>query len=270
MLSSHSAAVLLGADCAPEDAPAEVTVPRRWPSGSTQVCSSHRSTLAADDVRPCRGVLVSLRTCGPATTSATARLVDAVVGIDALANVCRYRPHRHPRLGAPPSEAHRAVATCDEPSRWLDRARRLPYGDSPAVDPRCRAVSRRPRLQYPVLDYVRRRSVWLDLALPGTAHRHRVRGCRPHPPRARAPRRGPLHAACRRGDGGSTGSRSTRCTPNRTRSSLRSVALSPRVEHARPRYGHDREGAHVALAGGTASRSSRGVRRLPPRSRSPG
>jgi hypothetical protein len=91
VLSGHSAAVLLGADCAPKDAPAEVTVTgggqREHPG-----LLVHRGTLAVDDVRPCRGVLV---TSGLRTGYDLGRrpgLVDAVVGIDALANLCRFDP----------------------------------------------------------------------------------------------------------------------------------------------------------------------------------
>ena len=86
VLSGHSAAVLLGADCAPEDAPAEVTVPGGGQREHTGLLV-HRGALAADEVRPCRGVLV---TSGLRTGYDLGRrpgLVDAVVGIDALANV---------------------------------------------------------------------------------------------------------------------------------------------------------------------------------------
>jgi hypothetical protein len=75
VLSGYSAAVLLGADCAPEDAPAEVTV-----SGGRRIHPGlrvHREELAADEVHPCCGVVVTSRLRTPTTwgdVSASSRL----------------------------------------------------------------------------------------------------------------------------------------------------------------------------------------------------
>jgi very-short-patch-repair endonuclease len=163
VLSGHSAAVLLGADCAPKDAPAEVTVPgggqREHPG-----LLVHRGALAAEDVRPCRGVLV---TSGLRTGYDLGRrpgLVDAVVGIDALANVCRFDPadilalsDRRPSARGC-RDLRRAVALADRRagSPMETRLRLiLVSGGLPA-----------PEVQYPVLDDIRRRAVWLDLAYP--------------------------------------------------------------------------------------------------------
>jgi hypothetical protein len=91
VLSGHSAAVLLGADCASGETPAEVTVPgggQREHSGLLV----HRGALAGDEVRSCRGVMV---TSGQRTAYDIGRrpgLVDAVVAVDALANACRFDP----------------------------------------------------------------------------------------------------------------------------------------------------------------------------------
>ena len=156
VLSGHSAAVLLGADCAPKDAPAEVIVPgggqREHPG-----LLVHRGALAADDVRPCRGVLV---TSGLRTGYDLGRrpgLVDAVVGIDALANVCRFDPtdilalsDRRPSARGC-RDLRRAVALADRRagSPMETRLRLiLVSGGLPA-----------PEVQYPVLDDVRRRAV---------------------------------------------------------------------------------------------------------------
>ena len=117
VLSGHSAAVLLGADCAPKDAPAEVIVPgggqREHPG-----LLVHRGALAAEDVRPCRGVLVTsgLRTGydlgdGPGSStpsSGSTRWRTSAASTPPTSSPCRTAVR-----------AHGAVATCDEPSRWL-------------------------------------------------------------------------------------------------------------------------------------------------------
>jgi very-short-patch-repair endonuclease len=161
VLSGHSAATLLGADCAADNAPAEVTVPgggqREHPG-----LLVHRGALAPAEVRPCRGVVV---TSGQRTAYDIGRrpgLVDAVVALDALANACRFDPadvlalaQRHPR-GC--RDLRRAVALADRRagSPMETRLRLiLVLGGLPT-----------PEVQFPVLDDVRRRAVWLDLAYP--------------------------------------------------------------------------------------------------------
>jgi hypothetical protein len=113
VLSGHSAATLLGADCAADDAPAEVTVPgggqREHPG-----LLVHRGSLAPAEVRSCRGVVV---TSGHRTAYDIGRrpaLVDAVVAVDALAT---------PVASTPPTSSlwrrlvreHGAAVTCAAP-----------------------------------------------------------------------------------------------------------------------------------------------------------
>jgi very-short-patch-repair endonuclease len=163
VIAGHSAAVLLGADCAPEDAPAEVMVPgggqREHPG-----LLVHRGALDADEVRPCRGVVVTSPVQTAYTLGRRPELVDAVVAIDALANACRFDPadvlvHAQRRPGARGlRDLRRAVALADRRagSPMESRLRLiLVLGGLPA-----------PEVQFPVQDEARRRVVWLDLAYP--------------------------------------------------------------------------------------------------------
>jgi hypothetical protein len=91
VLCGHSAAVLLGADCAPEDTPAEVTLC----SGGQRAHPGlriHRGALAAEAVRPCRGVRVTAPVPTAYDLGGRPGLVEAVVAIDALANAGRFDP----------------------------------------------------------------------------------------------------------------------------------------------------------------------------------
>jgi len=91
VLSGYSAAVLLGADCADPEAPAEVTVPGggQRPHDGPQV---HRGVLSEDEIRRCRGVLVTSPRRTAFDLGRRPDLVEAVVGIDALANAGRFAP----------------------------------------------------------------------------------------------------------------------------------------------------------------------------------
>jgi very-short-patch-repair endonuclease len=162
VLSGYSAAVLLGADCGPEGAPAEVTVSggRRTHPG----LRVHRDALCVDEVRPCRGVRVTTPLRTAYDLGRRPGLVEAVVGIDAVSNVCRFEPRdvlevaaHHPGArGA--RDLRRAVALADR------------RAGSP-METRLRLVLvlrglPKPEVQFPVLDDARRRAVWLDLAYP--------------------------------------------------------------------------------------------------------
>jgi very-short-patch-repair endonuclease len=162
VLSGHSAAVLLGADCAPEEAPAEGTVAggRRTHPG---LCV-HRDALPADEVRACRGVLVTSDQRTAYDLGRQPDLVEGVVGIDAVANACRLDPsevlslaQRHPDARGS-RNLRRAVALADR------------RAGSP-METRLRLVLvlrglPKPEVQFPVLDDVCHRAVWLDLAYP--------------------------------------------------------------------------------------------------------
>ena len=117
VLSGHSAAVLLGADCAPKDAPAEVTVPgggqREHPvCWCTAAPSPGRRT-------PCRGVVVTSPDCGPATTWVGVPGSSTPSSRSMPWQQLPLRSHRHPRSVGPPSERtglrdlRRAVALAD-------------------------------------------------------------------------------------------------------------------------------------------------------------
>jgi hypothetical protein len=91
VLSGHSAGLLLGADRAPDDAPAEVTVPGGGQREHAEL-RVHRGTLTRDEVRACRGVLVTSPLRTAYDRGRRPGLVDAVVAVDALANTCRVDP----------------------------------------------------------------------------------------------------------------------------------------------------------------------------------
>jgi len=91
VLSGHSAAALLGADCAPADAPAEVTVPGGG-QRSHPGLRVHRGALMADAVCRCRGVGVTTPQQTAYDLGRHSDLVEAVVAIDALANAGRFDP----------------------------------------------------------------------------------------------------------------------------------------------------------------------------------
>ena len=96
VVSGYSAAELLDASCAPADAPAEVTVPDGGQRAQPGLLV-HRDALAPDEVDRRCGVDV---TTGPRTAYDLVRRlapddpVEAVVALDALARVGRFRPDR--------------------------------------------------------------------------------------------------------------------------------------------------------------------------------
>lgn len=163
VLSGHSAAVLLGADCAPEDAPAEVTVPGGGQREHTGLLV-HRDALARDEVRPCRGVVVTTPIRTGYDLGRRPGLVEAVVAIDALSNSCRFDPadvlapaQRRPGARGL-RDLRRAVALADRRAGSpMETRLRLIFvvGGLPP-----------PEVQFPVQDEARRRAVWLDLAYP--------------------------------------------------------------------------------------------------------
>ena len=166
VLSGYSAAELLDASCAPRDAPAEVTVPggrqREHPG-----LLVHRDVLGSDEISRVGGAAVttSRRTAYDlARRLAPEDPVEAVVALDALARVGRFRPDEVLRLAQryPRARGRRALP------RIVDLA------DARAGSPmetrlRLILVLRglpRPEVQYPVLHDRRRQAVWLDLAYP--------------------------------------------------------------------------------------------------------
>ena len=119
VLAGYSAAELLGASCGPADAPAEVAV-----EGDVHLrgrgLTVHRGLLQPDEVT----TLGDLRVTTPERTAydlarRAPSLVEAVVAVDALANVCTVAPAavlhlRHRHLGARDSRRlPRVVALAD-------------------------------------------------------------------------------------------------------------------------------------------------------------
>jgi hypothetical protein len=166
VLSGYSAAEVLDASCAPRDAPAEVTVPGGGQSGRPGLLV-HRDALGPDEVCQVGGAAVttSRRTAYDLVRwLAPENLVEAVVALDALARVGRFRPdevlrlaQRYPRArgrralpGAVDLADARAGSPMETRLRLILVLRGLP----------------RPEAQYAVLDNRRRQAVWLDLAYP--------------------------------------------------------------------------------------------------------
>ncbi|MDN5915264.1 MAG: DUF559 domain-containing protein [Pseudonocardia sp.] len=162
VLGGYSAAELWGADCAPWRAPVEIVVPGspRAPRGVLL----HRTALHPGEIHRIGDVRLTspLRTafdlgCG-------SELVEAVVAVDALARTQQFNPDlllnfavRYPRT--------RGVAGLPEVLALADRR----SGSPPETRLRLllvRAGLPRPDVQHPVLDDVRQRAVWLDLAYP--------------------------------------------------------------------------------------------------------
>lgn len=163
VLSGHSAAVLLGADCAPENSPAEVTVPGGGQRDHAGL-RVHRDSLAAEAVRPCRGALVTTAVQTAYDLGRRPGLGDAVVAVDALANAGRFDPadllaiaqHRPGARGN--RQLRRVVALADRRAGSPMETRLRLILVLAGLPP--------PEVQFPVLDDVRRRAVWLDLAYP--------------------------------------------------------------------------------------------------------
>ncbi len=93
VLSGYSAAALLGADCAPVHANAEITVPggdfREQPG-----LTVHRDLLADDEVTAVDGIPVTTRLRTAWDLARWLPTVEAVVALDALAHVGRFSPSR--------------------------------------------------------------------------------------------------------------------------------------------------------------------------------
>jgi hypothetical protein len=164
VLSGYSAAVLLDADCAPgADAPAEVTVPGGGQRGHPGLVV-HRDRFEPGETT----VVGDVRCTSPLRTAYDlARLddpVEAVVGVDRLANAHRFNPDLllNFRLH------YRRARGNDRIPEVLALA--SPYSGSP-METRLRlliidAGLPRPRVQWVVQDERARTAVWLDLAWP--------------------------------------------------------------------------------------------------------
>jgi hypothetical protein len=165
VLGGYSAALLLGAECGPRDAPAEVVVPVRTKARSGLRISRH--ALAAAEITSVDGCRVTnpLRTAWD--LGRRLPFVEAVVAVDALA-------HRH---GFDPAELldRRAVTPGARGSRRLDQvvAHADPRAESPP-ETRLRlalvgAGLPAPTVQYRVIDEYGNVLARADLAYPEAA-----------------------------------------------------------------------------------------------------
>jgi very-short-patch-repair endonuclease len=163
VLSGYSAAVLLGAECAGPDAPAEVTVldgGQRAHDG----LRVPRGAVPADEVRHCRDTVVTTSVRTAYDLGRRPDLVEAVVAVDALANAGRFDPVDVLEV----AKRHAGSRRCRDLRTAVALADRR--AGSP-METRLRLILvlrglPKPEVQYPVLDDVRRRAVWLDLAYP--------------------------------------------------------------------------------------------------------
>ncbi|TCK26956.1 endonuclease domain-containing protein [Pseudonocardia endophytica] len=167
VLVGHSAAELLGADCSPWRAPAELAVP----GGGLR--SRDGVIVRRDRLHPGEiAVVGDVRTTTPMRTAfdlgCRSGLVEGVVAVDALARVHRFPPDLLVNFAVRYARA-RGVYRFTDVLAFCDRK----AGSPPESRLRMLLVLSglpRPVVQHPVLDDDRRRAVWLDLAYP----EHRV------------------------------------------------------------------------------------------------
>jgi hypothetical protein len=163
VLTGYSAAELLGAECAPKDAPAELAVPGahpRWPAG----VRVSRAVLAPDEYRTYREVRLTTPLRTAYDLARRADLTEAVVAVDALCREFGMKPAevlefagRHP--------GSRGCAQLPDVVALAD-----PRAESP-METRLRLLLVRaglpvPLTQYPVLDRGGHVLAWVDLAYP--------------------------------------------------------------------------------------------------------
>lgn len=162
-LAGYSAAELLGAECAPADAPAEVFRPRGTIRAQPGLVV-HRGTLAERDVRAVGAVRVTSAARTAYDVARWSALVEAVVAVDALARVAGVEPRellvlRDRYLGARGSrQVPRVVALSDpraeSPMETRLRLALVLHGLPP------------PSVQHPVRDENAEVVARLDLAYP--------------------------------------------------------------------------------------------------------
>lgn len=163
VLCGYSAAELLGASCAPRDAPAEVAGAVRPGARSRPGVLVRRDVLHPGEITTVDGVRVTTRMRTAYDLARRASPTEGVVALDALARgsfppdlllnfTVRYR-------------GSRGVRKVLDALSWVDAR----SGSPPETRLRLllvRAGLPRPVPQHPVLDDVRHRAMWLDLAYP--------------------------------------------------------------------------------------------------------
>lgn len=91
VLSGYSAAELIGASCAPQEAPAEVTVPGGGQRAHPGLLV-HRDRLAPGEITEVGDVRLTTALRAAYDLARLQELVEAVVAVDALANRGRFTP----------------------------------------------------------------------------------------------------------------------------------------------------------------------------------
>jgi hypothetical protein len=162
VLSGYSAAEVLRASCAPEDAPAELTMPGGGRSRSGLLV--HRDRLQRCEVQSSNGMAVTTPLRTAYDLARRLDLIEAVVAVDMLAKRGGFDPLEVLRL----AERYPGARGRAQLPQVVDLAVRA--SGSP-METRLRLVLvlrglPRPAVQHPVLDDRRRRAVWLDLAYP--------------------------------------------------------------------------------------------------------
>jgi hypothetical protein len=163
VLSGYSAALLLGADCAPRsDTPAEVTVPDDLRAHPGVVV--HRDRLLDSEITSTRGIRCTTPLRTAFDLARRPNLDEAVVAVDGLANRHRFPPDRLLELHAR-DRGHRGVARVPGVVALAS-----PYAGSP-METRLRLLIIRaglppPCVQWVVQDPATRTAFWLDLAWP--------------------------------------------------------------------------------------------------------
>ncbi|MCE3551741.1 endonuclease domain-containing protein [Pseudonocardia sp. RS11V-5] len=164
VLAGYAAALLHGADCGPLGAPADVTLLRGGVRPRPGLVL-HRDRLGDDEVGEAGGTLATTarRTAFDLVRWAPT-LVEAVVALDALANVGGFLPEeilkparRYPRArggGRVPDAVDLADRRAGSPPETRMRLALI------------RAGLPRPEVQWVVQDPVARRALWVDLAYP--------------------------------------------------------------------------------------------------------
>jgi hypothetical protein len=163
VLSGYSAAVLLGADCAPDpDVPAEITLPEKIRCHPGFIV--HRDRLHPGEITRVGDVCCTtpLRTAFDLARGSNRR--EAVLAVDRLANRHRFNPDLLLNF-AVRYRGHRGVARIPEVLALAS-----PYSGSP-METRLRllivdAGLPRPQVQWVVQNLATRTAIWLDLAWP--------------------------------------------------------------------------------------------------------
>jgi hypothetical protein len=164
VVSGYSAALLLGADCGPLGAPAEVTLTRGAVRARPGIVL-HRDALRRDEIELCHQVWVTTarRTAFDLARWAPNR-VERIVALDALANAGRFDPAEILTLRARHPLA-RGAALLPE----LVSASNRYSGSPPETRVRLALVAAGlpcPQVQWVVQDPLAQRGLWLDMAYP--------------------------------------------------------------------------------------------------------